>query len=76
MLSRPARPIRTLHLEDLVLLVAKCVSGFTHFVIEALYALDAVDHIRSISGKGASPPQTPPSTDRPLSLLVGLTVCS
>jgi hypothetical protein len=29
----PARPIRTLHLDDLVLLVAKCLSGFTHFVI-------------------------------------------
>jgi hypothetical protein len=32
-LSRPARPIRTLHLDDVVLLVAKCLSGFTHFVI-------------------------------------------
>jgi len=29
----PARPIRPLHLDDLVLLVAKCLSGFTHFVI-------------------------------------------
>jgi len=29
----PARLIRTLHLDDLVLLVAKCLSGFTHFVI-------------------------------------------
>jgi hypothetical protein len=29
-----ARPIRTLHLEDLVLLVAKCLSGFTHFLIK------------------------------------------
>jgi len=27
----PARPIRTLHLDDLVLLLAKCLSGFTHF---------------------------------------------
>ena len=33
MLSRPARPINTLHLDDLVLLVPKCQSGFTHFVI-------------------------------------------
>ena len=32
MLSRPARPIRTLHSDDLVLLVA-WLSGFTHFVI-------------------------------------------
>jgi len=32
-LNRPARPIRTLHLDDLVLLVAKCTSGFTHSVI-------------------------------------------
>ena len=31
--SRPARPIRMLHLDDLVLLVAKCLSDFTHFVI-------------------------------------------
>ena len=27
---RPARPIRTHHLDELVLLVAKCLSGFTH----------------------------------------------
>ena len=33
MVSRPARPIRKLHLDDLVLLVAKCLCGFTHFVI-------------------------------------------
>jgi len=32
-LSRPARPIITLHLDDLVLLVAECLSGFMHFVI-------------------------------------------
>ena len=37
----PARPIRTLHLDDLILLVAKCLSGFTHFVI-LLYALHDV----------------------------------
>jgi len=37
LLSRPARPIRTLHLDDLVLLVAKCLSGFTHFVIRPSY---------------------------------------
>jgi hypothetical protein len=29
----PARPIRTLHLDYLDLLVAKCLIGFTHFVI-------------------------------------------
>ena len=29
----PARPIRTLHLDYVVQLVAKCLSGFTHFVI-------------------------------------------
>ena len=33
MLSLPARPIRTHHLDDLELLVTKRVSGFTHFVI-------------------------------------------
>ena len=32
MLSRHARPIRTLHVDDLVVLVAKCLSAFTHFV--------------------------------------------
>jgi hypothetical protein len=32
----PARPIRTLHLDDSVLLVAQCLSGFTHFVIVPL----------------------------------------
>jgi hypothetical protein len=31
--SRSTRSIRTLHLDDLALLVAKCLSGFTHFVI-------------------------------------------
>ena len=40
MLTRPARPIRTLHLDDLVLLVAKCLSGLTHFVIH-LYTIAA-----------------------------------
>ena len=29
----------TLHLDDLVLLVAKCLSGFTHFVIRPGYAV-------------------------------------
>ena len=33
MLSRPAQPIRTLHLDALVPLVTRCLSGFTHFVI-------------------------------------------
>ena len=28
--SRPARPTRTLHVDDLALLVAKCLSSFTH----------------------------------------------
>jgi hypothetical protein len=32
-LSRTARPIITLHSDDLVLLVPKCQSGFTYFVI-------------------------------------------
>jgi len=29
----PPRPIRTLHLDDLAELAAKCPGGFTHFVI-------------------------------------------
>ena len=33
MLSLPARPISKLHLDDLVLLAAKCPCGFTHFVM-------------------------------------------
>jgi hypothetical protein len=37
----PARPIRTLNLDDLVLLVARCLSGFTHFVIFCHYKLVA-----------------------------------
>jgi hypothetical protein len=31
MLSRPARPIRTVHEDDLTLKVAKSLSGFQHF---------------------------------------------
>ena len=33
MLSRPARPIRTVHSDDLALEVTQSLSGFTHFVI-------------------------------------------
>ena len=36
-LSLPARPIRTLHLDGLELLVAKCVRCFTHFAIHVTY---------------------------------------
>ena len=34
MLTRPARPISTLHLDDLVLVVAKCPNGLTNFIMQ------------------------------------------
>ena len=44
MLSRPARPIRTPHLDDFELLVATCLSGFTHFVILAVFSTWCLEH--------------------------------
>ena len=42
----PARPIRTFHLDDFVLLVAECLSGFTHFVIPYLIpCIISITHI-------------------------------
>ena len=46
MVSRPARPIRTLHLDDLALLVAESLRGFTHFVIVADCHIQAVRQMR------------------------------
>jgi len=40
-LSRSSGPLRTLHLDGLVLLVARCLSDFTHFVITFIEAQGA-----------------------------------
>jgi hypothetical protein len=44
LIANPARPIRTLHLDDLVLLFAKCLRGFTYFVI----AYDILNCLQSL----------------------------
>ena len=63
MLSRPARKLKTLHLDDLVLLVAKCPSDFMHFIISKFafnlklrpYKVDGDDDLDDMDDDAAPP---------------------
>ena len=65
MQSRPARPIRTLNLGNLVLLV-KCLSDFTHFVIpDADCSLKVYQCTRTHSSHSPPRPNTACCSERP-----------